>query len=362
MNYNSPGVYVEEISSLVQPIAGVGTSTAAFIGVFPNTFKIPTIPLIKIENEVITWVKDTETYDLKYFPVAQSSFEIKVNDQIDQGAELSNQDKDSKSSVKLSLAPPDKAIISATYFLYATKVSNELIGKGDGVITDFKLKGYPVREQDFFSFKIDGTEITDITLKNDDQKQLAIVKFKTPPLKGQTVTGDYAIQFPDFISVTEKEVKLCTSFTEFKKFFGDFSIDPGQQQLAHAVYGFFNNGGTRCYVTRVTTENDINDDLLAKFEAIDEISLVVAPGITDAAVRNNIITHCKDKTGDRFAIFDSGQDDNGNTLSTFDNLFKSDYAAFYFPWIQVFDPATKKSDPHGDGLIFVPPSGHIAGI
>ncbi|MBD2358701.1 phage tail sheath family protein [Tolypothrix sp. FACHB-123] len=200
----------------------------------------------------------------------------------------------------------------------------------------------------------------DVTLKNDDQKKLALVKFKTAPPKGQTVTGDYAIQFPDFISVTEKEVKLCTSFTEFKKFFGDFSIDPGQQQLAHAVYGFFNNGGTRCYVTRVKDKKDIKD-VLTELEVIDEISLVVAPGITDPSARNNIIDHCKEKTGDRFAIFDSEENADANNAASF-NLVESDYAALYFPWIQVFDPATKAKNPNGNGLIFVPPSGHIAGI
>jgi phage tail sheath protein FI len=34
---------------------------------------------------------------------------------------------------------------------------------------------------------------------------------------------------------------------------------------------------------------------------------------------------------------------------------QTDYAAVYFPWIQVFDPATKAQK-------FVPPSGHMAGI
>ena len=31
--YLAPGVYVEEVPSAVKPIAGVGTSTAGFIGV-----------------------------------------------------------------------------------------------------------------------------------------------------------------------------------------------------------------------------------------------------------------------------------------------------------------------------------------
>src|SRR5262245_19778821 len=34
--YFSPGVYVEEVPSAIKPIAGVGTSTAAFIGVVPD--------------------------------------------------------------------------------------------------------------------------------------------------------------------------------------------------------------------------------------------------------------------------------------------------------------------------------------
>jgi uncharacterized protein len=40
----------------------------------------------------------------------------------------------------------------------------------------------------------------------------------------------------------------------------------------------------------------------------------------------------------------------------------SDYAAFYFPWIEVFDPVTRIRQPNGNGRKYVPPSGHIAGI
>ena len=41
--YLSPGVYVEEIPSAVQAIAGVSTSTAAFIGILPNAkVRLPT--------------------------------------------------------------------------------------------------------------------------------------------------------------------------------------------------------------------------------------------------------------------------------------------------------------------------------
>ena len=35
--------------------------------------------------------------------------------------------------------------------------------------------------------------------------------------------------------------------------------------------------------------------------------------------------------------------------------FSSDYAGYYFPWIQVFDPGSNSN-------IYIPPSGHIAGV
>src|SRR5205823_2873159 len=41
---------------------------------------------------------------------------------------------------------------------------------------------------------------------------------------------------------------FVTNWSQFTNTFGDFR---DSQYLAHAVYGFFNNGGTRCFVTNV---------------------------------------------------------------------------------------------------------------
>jgi len=157
--------------------------------------------------------------------------------------------------------------------------------------------------------------------------------------------------------VASGEIKLITNFTEFKQFFGDFSKDnPEQNIFAHAVYGFFRNGGTRTYVTWVSDAKGV-DGVLSDFEAIDEISIVVAPGQTDKNIIDQIKDHAA-KMGDRIAILDSDKDDLGSLTESElkEKLPKnSDYAAFYFPWIQVYDPATDKN-------IFVPPSGHIAGV
>ena len=196
-------------------------------------------------------------------------------------------------------------------------------------------------------------------------------------------------------SVPAGVAKFITNWTEFAKAFGGLlgsedgpasptgsAISQEHLYLAHAVYGFFNNGGSSCYVVRVKGISEL-DTALNAFAAIDPISMVLVPGATDDAVREKLVAHCK-ATGDRFAIFDGPEtvsdldlltktaaetpgnaDPNTETIdeTTKGQLpAKTDLAAVYFPWISVFDPATKLREPNSAGTIAVPPSGHMAGI
>jgi len=176
------------------------------------------------------------------------------------------------------------------------------------------------------------------------------------------------------------EPVLVTNWTQFTRAFGDLvgddsadatsddspALDQGHRHLAHAVYGFFNNGGSRCYVARAATAAGVSEVLKA-FSAIDEIALVAAPGLIDAATRDAVVTHCRN-AGDRFAILDGP--DSASDLTKLTKIAadgglmpaRTDYAAWYFPWIKVFDPAAQLLAPGSDGLISVPPSGHIAGV
>ena len=45
------------------------------------------------------------------------------------------------------------------------------------------------------------------------------------------------------------EAVLVTNWSQFVKTFGDFA--QCSPFLAHAVYGFFNNGGSRCFIVNV---------------------------------------------------------------------------------------------------------------
>ena len=158
----------------------------------------------------------------------------------------------------------------------------------------------------------------------------------------------------DFTVAPADEPQLITSWEQFKNTFGDFQS--GNQTLAHGVYGFFNNGGTRCWVSRLTDATDTTavTNALQTFEAIDEIAVVAVPGALDANIQGAVIDHCENM-GDRFAVLD-GQRATTFTPSDIKGTVRdSNYAALYFPWVSVFDPVSK-------GNIYAPPSGHMAGI
>src|SRR2546425_13183536 len=54
-----------------------------------------------------------------------------------------------------------------------------------------------------------------------------------------------------------KDPQPINNWGEFRQKFGDFQ--EANQYLALAVYGFFNNGGTRCWGNRVTSVDDLAD-------------------------------------------------------------------------------------------------------
>jgi phage tail sheath protein FI len=184
---------------------------------------------------------------------------------------------------------------------------------------------------------------------------------------------------------------FITNWSQFTNTFGDFK---DSDYLAHAVYGFFNNGGGRCFVTNVGSlgtapaaakagekEKEgaaaapakpqavdmaklrsmfIGEDKgpgkrtgLKTFEDIDEINLVCVPGISDPAIVDAVLTHCEVRK-DRFAILDSPEVIEDGGVEKLPKPRDSKYGAYYFPWIEVYDPEK--------GNIFVPPSGHMAGI
>ena len=87
----------------------------------------------------------------------------------------------------------------------------------------------------------------------------------------------------------------------------------------------------------------------------NEVSLLAIPGITDPQVLLSLIAHCENM-GNRFAILDIPREKKTvNDIVEYRDLFDSDFAAMYHPWVKVADPITKNA-------VAIPPSGSVAGV
>lgn len=137
----------------------------------------------------------------------------------------------------------------------------------------------------------------------------------------------------------------------------------GASHLLSAAYGFFVNGGTRLHVVPLAAKaKSVTKDDLAKLAAHDTISLVAAPGFSDAASQEAILTDCEER-GDRFAVLDLPDGDTplaDLTRAHADGGVRprssdTGMGAVYTPWLQIMEPI-------GNTPATCPPSGHICGI
>lgn len=142
---------------------------------------------------------------------------------------------------------------------------------------------------------------------------------------------------------------LITSSTEYELAFGS---PIGVGFLGYAVHGFFQNGGTRCYVLRIEATADPAESLKA-LEGVDDVSIVCSPDENSiAGMAAALIKHCE-RMRYRIAVLDAPQAP-APTDGPPDAL-RSSYAAYYYPWVLVSECADHAP-------IAVPPGGHVSGI
>lgn len=186
------------------------------------------------------------------------------------------------------------------------------------------------------------------------------------------------------------------NWSEFRSFFVTCEKPTKNEwtNLAYAVYGFFINGGSRCYVVNVGERNGASNPIvdsaneengLGALARIDEISMVAAPGYTDYDSYTALYEHCQ-ILGDRVAILDGPKfDDDPLKIKQLIDLLgagnpdskaewkrpaesKSGETTIYMPWIGVRNPLWKPPGTNGknqaavEQTTWVPPSGHIAGV
>ena len=193
-----------------------------------------------------------------------------------------------------------------------------------------------------------------------------------------------------FVGVTDKygDNDLYRNRAIFISSWGDFVDKFGRYSetapyMAPAVQSFFANGGERCYVLSVQSEDDIIHTGLPALSELNEVNVIAAPGMVSKRVQQTLITQCE-SLPNRTCILDSAQGAGIEEVQQQREHLVSDkgYGALYFPWVKMsVEKEISLGNNHlfrlGSGLIvsrrgfkkkivsediFVPPSGAIAGL
>lgn len=219
-----------------------------------------------------------------------------------------------------------------------------------------------------------------------------------------TLVTTWAQYFDNFIGYTQQD-KMSPRGTVVKDEAGNVLKEnvPNAKvtDLDWALYAFFANGGSKCYVTSVGSDGASTvaipekgkEDKSAKttavakskfdlvaaitgndggpgkrtglhcFKEISEVAILCAPGVTNAAIQQEILSYCE--TFNIFALLDAPESLDGlktyglsadlNGLAGLSAKCASKQAALYFPWVNVYD-----AEAGEDKL--VAPSGFVAGV
>jgi phage tail sheath protein FI len=397
-SYLSPGVFVEEVPSAIQTIAGVGTNTVGFIGVVDDTIQYPVLLpddkyqglLRDAQNKIYGADDDYKDAAIQgRLATAQGALNDANNRVARATTAAGKTDNDvatatnAQGKLKPDASDADKAAAQAAI---DTATAAQARARKDVADANAAAK----------TAGADVARLADL-LRTPMNERIRAAKSSSR----EAARGAVKRYEPQAFAVGDKapvgQAKLCTNFAEFQARFGPWSLydddavaagDPtavalsGHQVLSHAVYAFFNNGGSRCFVARVRQDN-LDDDLdkvLTSFESIESISLVAFPGNSaDEDVSDKLVAHCE-ATKYRFAILDApGKVEDAQGFVDFEQLTydsadpvlpkRSKHAAVYFPYLLVTDPTLQMQQANNDdipskykGQVHVPCSGHLAGI
>jgi phage tail sheath protein FI len=370
--YLSPGVYVEEVDRGPKPIEGVGTAMAAFVGfsekaemvreidnefVVENLLNKPQlvtnwtqyverfggfVPGIQLPNSVYGYFMNggTRCYvvSVRTFPKAEAvlmnsqgkpALTVRARQAGAEGMKMRVRVSDvslpagsSKKAAKEGAeeSPAADAPEADGGYSFTINVEKEATNGGWKpleTITDVKVQ----------KAVVDGKTQVDVAYKNN-----RLPRFIEMLILEQSDLAKATPREQEQTLIIEKKLLEAPQASEFR---GDVSERTGVEGL----------------------------------EVIDDITMVAVPDLMTTmpgeklnldmvkAVQGMMIAHCQ-RLGDRVAILDVPPDMNPQEVKKWRMVttgFDSSYAAMYYPWIKIMDPAT-------DMVVNVPPSGFIAGI
>jgi hypothetical protein len=180
-------------------------------------------------------------------------------------------------------------------------------------------------------------------------------------------TGDRNVK--TVVNKTSTKVKVDVALDKTVDLTGQLDVlKPGSYPLKTADAVSVPVSG-RKFAGSESARNGINGLAVA-----DDVTMVVVPDLVTAAtaadgavdlnmwrsVQTALISHCE-QNGNRMAILDAPPGMNPQQIKDWRSdvaMYDSAYAALYYPWIKVDNPI----GVNGNSEVFVPPSGHIAGV
>ena len=333
--YLSPGVYVEEVESGARPLEGVGTAVAAFVGLAESgPFNEPTL--------VSNWTAFTDTFG-GFVPGSYLARSVYAFFNQGGGNAYVVRIGPNGSEPKSSRAP--KELPSGPQALHGRlKVTALDEGTAPGELSiEISDPGGESPEPEMFKLvvKKDGEvveEFDQVTFGRGKTNVVTVVKASSKLISVEEVKGA-AMARPENAEVDLMEPPPPAAVPSPRLSSDDYVGDVADRT------GF---GG---------------------LETVDEITMLAVPDLMSAyqqgvldlegvqAVQLGMIAHCE-LMGDRIAIIDPPPGLNAQQVKewrTDKAGYDSAFAALYYPWVKVANPATGKID-------FMPPSGHIAGI
>lgn len=335
--YLSPGVYVEEVDSGSRPIEGVGTAVAAFLGFAEKgAYNTPTL--------VTNWSQFVQEFGefTEGAYLAHSVYGYFMNGggrcyvvRLPRGGGNGQKPKELASGGAAELGDYKiKAIGSArnkTLTVEVAPADRGAEGGGDDNPTPDGAFKLVVKEGDRVL-----EEHGPVNVIKGDQNVVTVVNARSKVIRLEEKTTGGELAKPTGSATVGRPTPAA----------------PSQRQNPDEYVG-----------------DAAQRTGLGGLEAVDEITMLAIPDLMAAyergeiddggvkAVQTALITHCE-LMGDRVAILDTPSGLGAQAVKewrTATTGYDSKYAALYWPWIGVLDPLSGEN-------VFVPPSGHLAGI
>ena len=337
--YLSPGVYVEEVDKGSKPIEGVGTSVAGFVGF---TEKGP----VNYPTFIANWNQFTQTFG-GFLPGGYLAHAIYGYFNNGGGNCYVTRLPGGNGAGEAGPPKPQAALPSAAQASIETLIVTAL-EEGEASVEVSKSTGEDVPE-DQFNFKIKA---------GSKEETFENLTFR----KGKGVRN--------VMEVVNKESKLVKVAEK------DPSLTIAEKIPAPGTYPLVAAAPT---TTALSVESITPDALVGDagersgvngLELAEEVTMVICPDIMALyqagqisregvkIIQTAMIDHCNNMK-DRVAILDCLPEMSPQEVKDWvvnECGYDSSYAAVYYPWIQVANPLPDSE------TIYVPPSGHMAGI